>query len=90
MPNKNIVFDLYIHLLYHFHFCFDLGAIVNSCTTRLAEQAPVDPNYPTLQNNRNKIQRIPKKNDEQLSTPFRLIELKTSNELLTKRNRTLV
>ena len=41
-----------------------LGAITNPCTTRLLSKCyeiPIDPKYPTLQSNRNKIYRIAKK-----------------------------
>ena len=59
------VFDVSsIYLQYHLNFLFDSGAIANSCTTRLLSKCyeiPIDPNYPTLQNNGNKIYRIAKK-----------------------------
>ena len=49
-----------ICLQYYLHFCFDSGAIANSCTTRLLSKSyeiPIDSNYPILQDNRNKVYR---------------------------------
>ena len=81
------VFDVSsICLQYYLNFCFHSGAIANSCTSRLGSKSyeiPVDPNYPTLQNNRNKICRIIK-NSEKLLAPFQMIERAIDNDLLTK------
>ena len=83
------VFDVSsICLQYHLNFCFDSGAIPNSCTTRFITKSyeiPVNPNYPTLQNNRNKIYRIAKKS-EKLLAPFQMIGHELDNDLLTKRS----
>ena len=83
------VFDVSsICLQYYLNFCFDSEAIPNPCTTRFITKSyeiPVDPNYPTLQNNRNKIYRIAKK-FEKLLAPFQMIEHEIDNDLLTKRS----
>ena len=66
------VFDVSsISLQYYVDFCFDSGALANSFTTRLitkSNEIPIDPNYPTLQNNRNKIYRVVKKFRKTFST----------------------
>ena len=66
------VFDVSsISLQYYVDFCFDSGALANSFTTRLitkSNEIPIDPNYPTLQNNRNKIYRVVKKFRKSFST----------------------
>ena len=66
------VFDVSsISLQYYLDFCFDSGALENSFTTRLITKSyeiPIDPNYPTLQNNRNKIYRVVKKFRKTFST----------------------
>ena len=66
------VFDVSsISLQYFLDFCFDSGALANSFTTRLITKSyeiPIDPNYPTLQNNRNKIYRVVKKFRKTFST----------------------
>ena len=71
--NKNLYLILLssICLQYYLNFCFDLGTSANSCTTQLLSKSyeiPVVPNYPTLQNNRNKIYRIAKKLRKTFST----------------------
>ena len=66
------VFDVSSICLQHYlNFCFDLGDVANSCTTRFVTifyEIPVDQNYPTLQKNRNKIYRIAKKFRKNFST----------------------
>ena len=66
------VFDVSsISLQYYLDFCFDSGALANSFTTRLITKSYkilIDPNYPTLQNNRNKIYRVVKKFRKTFST----------------------
>ena len=66
------VFDVSsISLQYYLDFSFDSGALANSFTTRLITKSyeiPIDPNYPTLQNNRNKIYRVVKKFRKTFST----------------------
>ena len=66
------VFDVSsICLQYYLNFCFDSGAIANCCTTRLLSKSyeiPIDPNYLTLQNNRNRIYQIAKKFRKTFST----------------------
>ena len=66
------VFDVSsISLQYYVDFCFDSGALANSSTTRLitkSNEIPIDPNYPTLQNSRNKIYRVVKKFRKTFST----------------------
>ena len=66
------VFDVSsISLQYYVDFCFDSGALPNSSTTRLitkSNEIPIDPNYPTLQNSRNKIYRVVKKFRKTFST----------------------
>ena len=66
------VFDVSsISLQHYLDFCFDSGALANSFTTRLITKSyeiPIDPNYPTLQNNRSKIYRVVKKFRKTFST----------------------
>ena len=60
-----------ISLQYYVDFCFDSGALASPFTTRLitkSNEIPIDPNYPTLQNNRNKIYRVVKKFRKTFST----------------------
>ena len=81
------VFDVSsICLQYYPNVCFDSGALANSFTTRLitkSNEIPIDPNYPILQNNRNKIYRLVKKS-EKLLTPFQMTGHEIDNDLLTK------
>ena len=66
------VFDVSsISLQYYLDFCFDSGPLANSFTTRLitkSYEVPIDPNYPILQNGRNKIYRVVKKFQKTFST----------------------
>ena len=60
-----------ISLQYYLDFDFDSGALANSFTTRRitkSYEVPIDPNYPTLQNSRNKIYRGVKKFQKTFST----------------------
>ena len=86
------VFDVSsISLLYYLDFCFDSGALANSFTTPLitkSYEVPIHPNYPILQNSRNKIYRVVKK-FQKLLAPFQMIEDEIDNDLLTKRSRKL-